>query len=67
MDNEFQPDSVVQTVIDKFAARAKMGKEKYGVTMDRDDLEFWDWLNHFQEELMDGIVYAEKLKQQIKK
>jgi hypothetical protein len=67
MENNFKPDSVVQAVIDKFAARAKMGKEKYGVTMDRDDLEFWDWLNHFQEELMDGIVYAEKLKQQIKK
>jgi hypothetical protein len=67
MDENFQPDSVVQAVIDKFAARAKMGKEKYGVTMDRNDLEFWDWLNHFQEELMDGIVYAEKLKQQIKK
>jgi hypothetical protein len=44
-----------------------MGKEKYGITMDRNDLEFWDWLNHFQEELMDGIVYAEKIKQQIKK
>jgi hypothetical protein len=67
MSEDFQPDSVVQAVIDKFAARAKMGKEKYGVTMDRNDLEFWDWLNHFQEELMDGIVYAEKLKQQIKK
>jgi hypothetical protein len=67
MSENFQPDSVVQAVIDKFAARAKMGKEKYGVTMDRNDLEFWDWLNHFQEELMDGIVYAEKLKQQIKK
>jgi hypothetical protein len=67
MDENFQPDSVVQAVIDKFAARAKMGKEKYGVTMDRNDLEFWDWLNHFQEELMDGIVYAEKIKQQIKK
>lgn len=67
MEKDFQPDSVVQAVIDKFAARAKMGKEKYGVTMDRNDLEFWDWLNHFQEELMDGIVYAEKLKQQIKK
>ena len=67
MDENFQPDSVVQAVIDKFAARAKMGKEKYGITMDRNDLEFWDWLNHFQEELMDGIVYAEKIKQQIKK
>lgn len=67
MDENFQPDSVVQAVIDKFANRAKMGKEKYGVTMDRNDLEFWDWLNHFQEELMDGIVYAEKLKRQIKK
>ena len=67
MSEDFQPDSVVQAVIDKFASRAKMGKEKYGVTMDHNDLEFWDWLNHFQEELMDGIVYAEKLKQQIKK
>jgi hypothetical protein len=67
MSENFQPDLVVQAVIDKFANRAKMGKEKYGVTMDRNDLEFWDWLNHFQEELMDGIVYAEKLKQQIKK
>ena len=67
MSEDFQPDSVVQAVIDKFASRAKMGKEKYGVTMDRNDLEFWDWLNHFQEELTDGIVYAEKLKQQIKK
>jgi hypothetical protein len=35
--------------------------------MDRNDLEFWDWLNHFQEELMDGIIYAEKIKQQLKK
>jgi hypothetical protein len=67
MSENFQPDLVVQAVINKFANRAKIGKEKYGVTMDRNDLEFWDWLNHFQEELMDGIVYAEKLKQQIKK
>lgn len=67
MSEDFQPDLVVQAVINKFASRAKMGKEKYGVTMDRNDLEFWEWLNHFQEELMDGIVYAEKLKQQIKK
>lgn len=67
MNNEFQPDSVVQAVIDKFRNRAQMGKEKYNATMDRDDLEFFDWLNHFQEELMDGIIYAEKLKQQIKK
>lgn len=67
MNEDFQPDLVVQAVINKFASRAKMGKEKYGVTMDRNDLEFWEWLNHFQEELMDGIIYAEKLKQQIKK
>jgi hypothetical protein len=67
MTEDFKPDSVVQSIIDKFADRAQMGKEKYGVTMDRNDLEFWEWLNHFQEELMDGIIYAEKIKQQLKK
>ena len=60
-------DSVVTAVIKKFEARAIMGKNKYNATLDRDDLEFLEWLNHFQEELMDGILYAEKLKQQLKK
>lgn len=40
-----------------------MGKEKYGTDLDRQDLKPLDWIQHAQEELMDGILYLEKLKQ----
>lgn len=62
-----QLDSVVTAVIQKFMARAKFGKEKYGTVLDRNDLEVKDWITHAQEELMDGILYLEKLKQEIGK
>lgn len=55
-------DSVVKSVIEKFISRAEMGKDKYGTDLDREDLKTLDWINHAQEELMDGILYLEKLK-----
>lgn len=58
-------DSVVQSIIDKFKKRAQFGKEKYGTDLDRKDLDVLDWINHAQEELMDGILYLEKLKKTI--
>ena len=56
-------DSVVDSVIRKFAERSRVGQEKYGTTLDRTDLKTLDWITHAQEELMDGILYLEKLKQ----
>jgi hypothetical protein len=56
-------DSIVDTVIDKFVSRAKFGKNKYGTDLDRTDLSIIDWITHVQEELHDGILYLEKLKQ----
>lgn len=58
-------DSVVKSVINKFADRADFGKKKYGTDLDRSDLKTLDWINHAQEELMDGILYLEKLKKDI--
>ena len=55
-------DSIVTAVIQKFEARAKMGKEKYGTDLDRTDLSALDWIQHAQEEHMDAILYLEKLK-----
>lgn len=55
-------DSVVAAVIKKFIERSELGKKKYGVTLDRTDLKILDWITHAQEELMDGILYLEKLK-----
>lgn len=45
----------------KIQARAELGKQKYGVTMEREDLNIKEWLGHLQEELMDAVVYVEKL------
>jgi hypothetical protein len=56
-------DSIVDSVIQKFLQRSALGQEKYGVTLDRTDLSVKDWIQHAQEELMDAILYLEKLKQ----
>lgn len=55
-------DSVVAAVLEKFKQRSEVGQQKYGTTLDRMDLKFLDWVNHMQEELMDAILYLEKLK-----
>jgi len=55
-------DKKVQAVIYKYKVRAEHGFKKYGVTTEREDLSFYDWLCHLQEELMDATIYVEKLK-----
>ena len=55
-------DSIVKNIVHKFAERADFGKKKYGTDLDRTDLNTLEWINHAQEELMDGILYLEKLK-----
>jgi hypothetical protein len=64
MDIGTSGDSIVDSVIQKFLQRSALGKEKYGVTLDRTDLSVKDWIQHAQEELMDGILYLEKLKKE---
>lgn len=59
-----QLDSVVKSVLVQFVERANFGQKKYGTNLDRTDLSTKDWIQHAQEELMDGILYLEKLKQQ---
>jgi len=61
-NNYLTQDSVVNSVIEQFAKRSNVGVEKYGTTLDRTDLTMLDWIQHAQEELMDGILYLEKIK-----
>lgn len=56
-------DSIVKSVINKFQERSNVGIQKYGTTLDRNDLTYLEWINHAQEEAMDFILYLEKLKQ----
>lgn len=58
-------DSIVTSVINSFKQRAIFGKQKYGTDLDRKDLATADWIQHAQEELMDAILYLEKLKKTI--
>lgn len=55
-------DSIVEKVIESFKERSNVGIKKYGVTLDRSDLSFLEWLNHLQTELQDAILYAERMK-----
>ena len=57
-----QTDSIVDSVIDQFIARAKFGKDKYGTDLDRQDLSVSDWIEHAKQEHMDAILYLEKLE-----
>jgi hypothetical protein len=52
-------------VCEKIQQRAAVGKEKYGVTMERDDLNLLAWLQHLQEELMDAAVYVQRLMEEV--
>ena len=59
-------DSIVDSVIESFKGRSTSGIKKYNTTLDRTDLSPLDWLTHLQEELMDAILYVERLKKEIK-
>jgi hypothetical protein len=61
MSDQPPPDSIVAAVIAKFAERSALGRKKYGTTLDRTDLNTRDWIRHTQEELMDAILYLERL------
>ena len=58
-------DSIVESVLNKFKERSEEGIKKYGVTLDREDLNGLEWLTHLQEELMDATLYIEKLKKEL--
>ena len=56
-------DPVVQRVVQKFVSRSDIGFAKYGVTLEQDPSEMFQWLNHLQEELMDAVLYLQKAKE----
>lgn len=61
---EKHTDSIVESIIAKFKHRSELGIQKYNKTLDRTDLSYQQWLNHLQEELMDAILYCERLRKE---
>jgi hypothetical protein len=64
MENKL--DSIVESVISKYKDRANIGFTKYGTNLDRTDLNTKEWAEHLQQELMDAVLYLEKLKEGLK-
>ena len=55
-------DKNVERVCERLSNRADAGLKKYGVTTERDDLGLAEWIQHLQDELLDAVVYSERLK-----
>ena len=58
-------DPVVESVVDKFVSRSDVGFAKYGKTLRDDKSDLFAWANHLQEELMDAVLYMQRLKEEL--
>ncbi len=55
-------DSIVESVREDLHNRSQVGIKKYNNTLDREDLEVTDWIQHAYEEMLDGALYLKRLK-----
>ena len=53
-------DVIVERIIEEFQERSKGGIKKYGTTLQDNNKD--DFLQHLKEELMDAVLYIEKLQ-----
>lgn len=53
-------DSVVEAVRQDLLERSQTGVKKYGVTLDREDLNLKEWLQHAYEETLDQANYLKR-------
>ena len=58
---ELTRDKIVLSVMRELNERSKVGIKKYGTTLEENNSD--DFFKHLQEELMDAVLYLEKLKQ----
>jgi len=62
MENREEPkiDPVVTSVMTQLLTRSQLGISKYGTTLEENNTD--DFLQHLKEELMDAVLYIEKLQ-----
>jgi len=56
-----RPKQVYAQVMIDLRAREKMGIEKYGVSVDKAELNTLQWMQHAYEESLDHAIYMKKL------
>jgi hypothetical protein len=57
-------DPIVESVVKQFQERSEVGIKKYGTTLAENNTD--DFLQHLKEELMDAILYLQKLQDEKK-
>jgi hypothetical protein len=57
---ECMKDTIVLKVIEQFKDRSELGIKKYNTTLQDNNTD--DFLQHLKEELMDAVLYIEKLQ-----
>ena len=57
---EIRKDPIVESIISQFNQRSEVGIKKYGTTLEENNND--DFLQHLKEELMDAVLYIEKLQ-----
>jgi hypothetical protein len=58
-------DSIVEEVRQDLLDRSLVGIKKYETTLDRDDLDLFDWMEHTRQELLDGALYLTRAKKDV--
>ena len=58
--DNLQSDTYKEVITD-LIAREKMGRIKYGVTVDKANLSEQEWMNHAYEEALDFAIYLKRL------
>lgn len=59
-------DVVVQMVIAEFRERSRRGIDKYGTTLQENELSLEQWLQHAKEEAMDQALYLQRAINEIR-
>lgn len=59
---EMQTDGIVEDVKYIMDKRSEKGQREYGTTLEDSPDGFYSFLNHLQEELLDSVLYIQKLK-----
>ena len=62
---EVSQDPIVENVVKQYRDRSNLGVGKYGTTLEENKAPLLEWLQHLQEELMDAVLYVERLKKEI--
>jgi hypothetical protein len=63
-EHKVKTDPIVNQVVESFQNRSRIGIKKYGTTLAENNTD--DFYQHLSEELMDSLLYLQKLKSQSK-